>query len=184
MVPHRSAGQIISYISTLLTIGNIIACTVLARQHRPSRHRHAEDALNYLLSRASEKWQAELLAIVLSIPTAFFVWGLLAFSAAILWDCFDATTISTRAAVGAASLFTAVLIILVVMNGKQLKQPTFFHSIPTQMKQKLKTFPIRKITIPLRRLTRFGTGIAAAAATKEGQSVPMTEVPTRGPHSV
>ncbi|KAI9067010.1 hypothetical protein FKP32DRAFT_1684141 [Trametes sanguinea] len=185
MVPHRSAGQIISYISTLLTIGNIIACTVLARQHRPSRHRHAEDALNYLLSRASEKWQAELLAIVLSIPTAFFVWGLLAFSAAILWDCFDATTISTRAAVGAASLFTALLIILVVMNGKQLKQPTFFHSIPTQMKQRLKTFPIRKFTVPLRRLTtRFGTGTAAAAATNEGHSVPMTEVPTRGPHSV
>lgn len=30
----RSVGQVISYISTLLSIGNIIACTILVRQHR------------------------------------------------------------------------------------------------------------------------------------------------------
>ncbi|CDO70480.1 hypothetical protein BN946_scf184569.g23 [Trametes cinnabarina] len=181
MVPHRSAGQIISYISTLLTIGNIIACTVLARQHRPSLHRHAEDALNYLARRANEKWQAELLAIVLSIPTAFFVWGLLAFSAAILWDCFNDSSISTRAAVGSASLFTAVLITLVILNGK-FKRATFFHSIPTQMRQHLMKVPLRKLTMPLRKLTnmRAATRSRSFAGTA---AIPLSEIPATGPYS-
>ena len=43
--PDRSMGQIISYISTLLSLGNIVACTILSAQHRKSTHRYAENAV-------------------------------------------------------------------------------------------------------------------------------------------
>lgn len=48
--PDRSAGQIVSYISTLLSIGNIIACTVLGQQHRPTSHIYAMEAVSTSLS--------------------------------------------------------------------------------------------------------------------------------------
>lgn len=32
--PARSVAQIASYISTFLSLGNIIVCTILSRQHR------------------------------------------------------------------------------------------------------------------------------------------------------
>ncbi|KAI8976720.1 hypothetical protein BD414DRAFT_467138 [Trametes punicea] len=114
---HRSAGQIISYISTLLSIGNIIACTILARQHRSSAHLYAEDALNYLAERASKRWRIEMLAIILSIPTAFFIWALLTFLAAILWVCFDKTSTTTWAIISSVTLFMVFFIALVIANG-------------------------------------------------------------------
>ena len=54
-VRDRSVGQIVSYISTIFSIGNILACTILARPHRPSMLHYAEDAVrNNRLSHTDE----------------------------------------------------------------------------------------------------------------------------------
>lgn len=45
-IPNRSMGQIVSYMSTLFSIGNILACTILAWQHRRSKHHLAADAVS------------------------------------------------------------------------------------------------------------------------------------------
>ena len=39
-------GQIVSYMSLMLTIGNIFACMVLSRQHRISSHMYSENAVS------------------------------------------------------------------------------------------------------------------------------------------
>ncbi|KAM5533359.1 hypothetical protein V8D89_012967, partial [Ganoderma adspersum] len=44
--PDRNMGQIVSYMSTLFSISNIVACTILAWQHRRSEHHYAEDAVS------------------------------------------------------------------------------------------------------------------------------------------
>ncbi|KAI0356102.1 hypothetical protein OH77DRAFT_1453865 [Trametes cingulata] len=149
--PDRTTGQILSYVSTLLSIGNIIACHILARQHRASSHLYSEDALNYLINRAKEHWQGELLAIVLSIPAAFFIWGLLAFSAAMLWLCLCHTSWVTKAVVSGIVFLSAFFIILVLRNG-EWTMPAVVQSFPTQMK-KLRKIPVRKLTAQSRKLS-------------------------------
>ncbi|KAI0676476.1 hypothetical protein C8Q78DRAFT_1073279 [Trametes maxima] len=180
--PDRSTGQIISYISTLLSIGNIIACTILARQHRPTSYHYAEDAYNYLAERAATRRHAELLAIILSIPTAFFIWGygpffghpifnpalnsilvlhsLSAFCAAILWVCLSSTSWVTRVCILSVTAFTTALLVLVVKNG-EWAPPAMVYPTVTQMKEKLRKIPVqrltqqvRKISMPLRRKLR------------------------------
>ncbi|EPS97095.1 hypothetical protein FOMPIDRAFT_1098563, partial [Fomitopsis schrenkii] len=72
--PDRSLAQIASYISTFLSLGNIILCTILARQHRLDAHMTADAASNYLARRLCIKRGMELLAVVFSLPSALFLW--------------------------------------------------------------------------------------------------------------
>ncbi|KAI0716498.1 hypothetical protein C8Q76DRAFT_724486 [Earliella scabrosa] len=116
-VADRTPGQIISYISIILSIGNIFACTILARQHRPSMHYYAADAYEYLNDRTGTKEQMEKLAVVLSIPTAFFLWGLLTFFIAVLWVCFYQTNLGARIAVSFACIIAFGNLWAVLRNG-------------------------------------------------------------------
>ncbi|KAI0366821.1 hypothetical protein BV20DRAFT_1055314 [Pilatotrama ljubarskyi] len=180
--PDRTTGQILSYISTLLSIGNIIACTILARQHRASSHLYAEDALDYLIKRAKTRWGAELLSVVLSIPAAFFIWGLLAFSAAILWLCLCATSLITRIAVVVIVLLTGFFIVLVVRNG-EWTPPAIMHSFPTQMKQKLRKIPVRKLTEQSRKLSKPFRRFTGKLHRNRRPSNPIQEEPIDLNHS-
>ncbi|KAI0739002.1 hypothetical protein C8Q80DRAFT_1112462, partial [Daedaleopsis nitida] len=112
----RTAGQIISYISTLLSLGNIFASTILARKHKPSRYRRPEDAAQYLSARTQSSYGLEKLAVVMSIPTACFLWALLTFFMAICWVCFYNTSVTTRISIGIALLIVGMLLGSVVYN--------------------------------------------------------------------
>ncbi|KAH9899341.1 hypothetical protein C8Q73DRAFT_724392 [Cubamyces lactineus] len=174
--PYRSAGQVVSYISTILTIGNIIACTILARQHRPSSHLHADDALSYLVERAGTRWKAERLAIILSIPTAFFLWGLFTFSAAILWVCFHQTYIPTRIPVLAVAVFSAILVTLVVLNG-EWSPPQVVHSVPANMRQQFRKIPVRRWTEQtLKKLSRRMTGLGRRTSSSPAAPSPQPDL--------
>ncbi|KAI0642649.1 hypothetical protein C8Q79DRAFT_224831 [Trametes meyenii] len=126
-VPDRSAGQIISYISILLSICNIVACNILSRQHRPTFYLAASEELvpqrDRPFKRVTNPWRAELTAIMLSIPTTFFIWSLLSFSAAILWVCFQSTSTATRGAVASVASFCVSLLVLLALAGLDT-QPT------------------------------------------------------------
>ncbi|KAI0631090.1 hypothetical protein C8Q77DRAFT_183164 [Trametes polyzona] len=184
--PDRSVGQVVSYISTLLSIGNIIACTILARQHRPASHLWTEQAVsplqqtrtrkvadcnhqvNYLATRARTRWQTERLAIVLAIPTAFFLWALIAFCAAIFWLCFRETSLGTRVAASATVLITAVLVLLVVMNGDWAAvESELVQDFPDRMAKLKASIPVREFREQTRRLTapmrRFTADVRASA---------------------
>ncbi|KAL1949216.1 hypothetical protein VTO73DRAFT_11022 [Trametes versicolor] len=151
--PDRSAGQIVSYISTLLSIGNIIACTVLGQQHRPTSHIYAIEAVEYLLKRAEKRWQAQRLAVILSVPIAFFIWALLSFSAAILWVGFYATSTTTRMSLLAIVIFTIFFLYLTIQNG-EWAAPAITRTLPAAMKYKMQKIPFERLTEPARKFSK------------------------------
>ncbi|KAL6302656.1 hypothetical protein BKA93DRAFT_827172 [Sparassis latifolia] len=73
--PSRSVAQITSYLSTFLSLGNIIMCIILSRQHRSNAHGTATEAATYLSGRSQKIMGLELLAITFSLPGAMFLWG-------------------------------------------------------------------------------------------------------------
>ncbi|KAI0760193.1 hypothetical protein C8Q74DRAFT_1294581 [Fomes fomentarius] len=115
---NRSAGQVVSYISLILSIGNIFACAILSGILHRSLHQTASDAAQYLTGRMETNYGREKLAIVLSIPTVFFLWGLLTFLISIVWLCFSDTGITTRLVIGLTIVVSALCIGTVIHTGR------------------------------------------------------------------
>ncbi|KAI0716506.1 hypothetical protein C8Q76DRAFT_724546 [Earliella scabrosa] len=109
----RTAGQIVSYMSIVLSIGNIFACTILARHHRPSMW-HLHDAATACGYFKSSTHAMEKLAVILSIPAALFLWGTLTFVIAVLWVSFYETNLETRVAVSITMVITILCIFAIV----------------------------------------------------------------------
>ncbi|KAH9947518.1 hypothetical protein B0H21DRAFT_329202 [Amylocystis lapponica] len=63
----RSAAQIASYISTLCSVGSLLLCTILSRQHRNNAHGTAAEAVQYLARRSQTIGGLQLLAITFSL---------------------------------------------------------------------------------------------------------------------
>ncbi|KAH9941629.1 uncharacterized protein BXZ73DRAFT_9683, partial [Epithele typhae] len=116
--PTRSMGQIVSYLSLFLSMGSIFSIAILERQHRHRDHHHAEDAMIYLQPRAMTPRGVEMLAIMFSIPTALFLWGLVAFFIAISWLCFWHTARSVWIIIVSFVSVFALLIALVLLDSK------------------------------------------------------------------
>ncbi|TBU38611.1 hypothetical protein BD309DRAFT_874008 [Dichomitus squalens] len=179
VVPNRSMGQIVSYISTMLTIGNIVACTILARQHRETMHRYAEAAAAYLDARAGSKQGMEVLAILFSIPTAFFAWGVLTFLVAIIWLCLWGTSLATRVAVCVVIGVCTLLIAWIVHNGEwQAQQGISTLSAKMRRMHKL----VKKA--PVRMATSFRTLSQRAMTILSGPLSPRKKSRWSGPDPV
>ncbi|KAI0760194.1 hypothetical protein C8Q74DRAFT_207961 [Fomes fomentarius] len=114
----RSAGQIVSYMSLVLSIGNVFACHILSRILHQSLHHTATDALQYLVPRMETHYGRERLAIVLSIPTSFFLWALFTFFISITWLCFNATGLATRLVTGSTIVVSAICLGTVIHTGR------------------------------------------------------------------
>ncbi|CCM03277.1 uncharacterized protein FIBRA_05405 [Fibroporia radiculosa] len=73
--PARSVAQIASYISTYLSLGNILLCTVLSKQHRNGLRESVQEAAEYFDRRSRVMAGLAHLAIIFSLPDALFMWG-------------------------------------------------------------------------------------------------------------
>lgn len=111
----RSMAQIASYISTFLSLGNIILCTILSREHRLDAHMTAESASNYLDGRANMPYGLEIVAISFSLPSVLFLWGMGAFYIAITWVCLAGTGLWTRLLSGSIFAIVSLCILLTVV---------------------------------------------------------------------
>ncbi|KAH9922528.1 uncharacterized protein B0H18DRAFT_1184680, partial [Fomitopsis serialis] len=111
----RSMAQIASYISTFLSLGNIILCTILSREHRLDAHMTAESASNYLDGRANMRYGLEIVAISFSLPSVLFLWGMGAFYIAITWVCLAGTGLWTRLLSGFIFAIVSLCILLTVV---------------------------------------------------------------------
>ncbi|KAM5530241.1 hypothetical protein V8D89_016093 [Ganoderma adspersum] len=159
--PDRTMGQIISYISTLLSLGNIVACTILSAQHRKSTHRYVENAVAYLCERAPSRPGMEKLAVIFSIPAGFFLWGLVTFFIAIYWVCMHDTSGITRIAVSVIAAISILLIAVILCNSDWKSQPSI-NSIATKMNQMngmVKRVPGNAVT----RLKTLSKGLSKSA---------------------
>ncbi|KAI0819936.1 hypothetical protein BC628DRAFT_949364 [Trametes gibbosa] len=169
----RSAGQIMAYLATLLSIGNIISCTILGRQHRVTAYIMAHDAAEYLTRRAGVRWKTERLAIILSIPTGFFLWSLCAFLGGTLWLCLNATSIATRVSVAIVVLFATILLGLVASNG-DWTVPEALLALPTTVKTTFQKLPVR-VASPICKWT--GTFMNSRRKTTPPEDLPQVPPP-------
>jgi len=81
--------------STFFCLGNMLICTILARQHGYCARNTAADAASFLLNR-HQKWLGlESLAFAFSLPQALLLWGALLFYAAMAWVClYDTSSVT------------------------------------------------------------------------------------------
>ncbi|KAI0093584.1 hypothetical protein BDY19DRAFT_989148 [Irpex rosettiformis] len=91
--PNRSATQILSYISSVLSIFNFITVQILSHQHRNSESSSAAKACNFLERRSKQ-------FLGLDLPTALFIWSILTFLASLMVVFFWRTNLATRISLG------------------------------------------------------------------------------------
>ncbi|KAM5534002.1 hypothetical protein V8D89_012322 [Ganoderma adspersum] len=120
-----------------------------------SSHRSTETAITYLCGRALSKGGIERLAVIFSVPAAFFRWGLVSFAAAILWLSLYGTSGATRIAVCVAASISVLLLIAIVCNGEwkmQLSSSSLTMGVKRMgasaiVATRLKVFPKPKTSI-------------------------------------
>ncbi|KAH9836343.1 uncharacterized protein C8Q71DRAFT_78139 [Rhodofomes roseus] len=113
--PDRSVAQIASYVSTFLSLGNIMLCTILAQRHRLNANMTADLAGTYVDGRANFPYGLELVAVSFSLPSVMFLWGLAAFYVAVAWVCLEGTSLWTRLLSGFIFAMITVCIGLIVV---------------------------------------------------------------------
>ncbi|KIJ53303.1 hypothetical protein M422DRAFT_242451 [Sphaerobolus stellatus SS14] len=108
---NRSAQQVLSYLSTITSIGSILVAQVLARYHRIKGLENLDERIPanlHFLTRLG----SNTLSIVYSIPYALLTWGMLTFLAAFLIMCFKGTDNAARSVIGGVSAVIAIIIML------------------------------------------------------------------------
>ncbi|KZT04473.1 uncharacterized protein LAESUDRAFT_296031 [Laetiporus sulphureus 93-53] len=84
----RTWAQVVSFVSTIASIGSTIVGLLLLRQYRLKPKDTSQDAVNYLTSRKHPTLGLETLAIMYSLPYALLMWGMITFLAAFACECF------------------------------------------------------------------------------------------------
>ncbi|KIJ64162.1 hypothetical protein HYDPIDRAFT_112090 [Hydnomerulius pinastri MD-312] len=97
------------YASTLAALGALVVSVFLLGQIRGLEIDSVEEGAAYMASKTSSFFGAELLAIVLSLPYAFLVWGMIAFGIALTIVIFKATEGAAKAIV--VTVWTIVVIL-------------------------------------------------------------------------
>ncbi|OCH89644.1 hypothetical protein OBBRIDRAFT_654780 [Obba rivulosa] len=126
--PDRSVAQIASYCSTVFSLGSIVMCIILSRQHRQNgKTCDAGPATQWLEEKAGNPWHAELLTITLSLPSVWFTWGVIFFCVALLWVGFDHTSWVTRGVVASMVIPTLAAVAWVIyIDWKHKHRSTYF----------------------------------------------------------
>ncbi|KAK7676158.1 hypothetical protein QCA50_020268 [Cerrena zonata] len=111
---NKSAAQIASYVSALLSLFAYIAFQILCRRHRPltgnlgNRHSAQMNMINYLCNHMN-LLGLETLALAFSVPIACFIWSMMTFLLAISFVFFFKTSLVTRITVGAVYAFLMII---------------------------------------------------------------------------
>ncbi|KAJ7603317.1 hypothetical protein FB45DRAFT_128286 [Roridomyces roridus] len=79
--PGRSAAQIASYLSILISIGSVLLGLILIRQHR-DRVETAREAADLITRRKHRIFGLESTAILYSLPYSMLIWSMVSFIAA------------------------------------------------------------------------------------------------------
>ncbi|KAI0090331.1 hypothetical protein BDY19DRAFT_992535 [Irpex rosettiformis] len=111
--PNRSATQIVSYISSVLSFFNFITVQILSHQHRYSESFSATKACNFLERRSQQFLGLESVALTFSLPTALFIWSMLTFLTSLMIVFFWRTSLATRISLG--TMLTILISITVLL---------------------------------------------------------------------
>ncbi|GJE94787.1 hypothetical protein PsYK624_109600 [Phanerochaete sordida] len=112
--PNKSAAQIASYISSMLSLFIYIVAQILSRHHRHHSNGQADQALQYILKREDRLIGLQGVAIAFSLPTALFLWSMITFLIALLFVFFERTSIATRIAMGVVTGSLGLMVLLLL----------------------------------------------------------------------
>lgn len=112
--PNKSAAQIASYISSILSLFIYIVAQILSRHHRHHANGQADQALQYILKREDRLIGLQGVAIAFSLPVALFLWSMLTFLVALMFVFFEDTSVATKIAMGVVTGFLGVTVLLLL----------------------------------------------------------------------
>ncbi|KZV64936.1 hypothetical protein PENSPDRAFT_756880 [Peniophora sp. CONT] len=161
--PQFAWSASLSYVSTLLALGSIIAGLFLSRYNR-TQIEHSTDA-----HQASDYLDHRLLvplAMVYSLPYALLMWGVGFFLAALLCFTFDSTDTATRVVVGVGTLVVTGLLFLLwgvqsgafismgsMLGPKDTREKPHFQTVKAQGKGESTATRMSSILVALKRAT-------------------------------
>jgi hypothetical protein len=96
-VQTQMAAILVSYMSTLCAMGSLVVSLVLAGQVNDSRRDSAKSVATFMERMSSSVLGLESLALMLSLPYALLIWGMVFFAAAlsiVIFSTSDVVTIS------------------------------------------------------------------------------------------
>lgn len=116
----RSAAQLTSYLSAILSISSIVIGLALSRHHRTLKRDDADIAQYYLWSKYHPELGLEVLAIMYGLPHALLMWSMCAFFVALTCQYFhlnpdiEATSLAGRIPVALTWLIALSLVVWIL----------------------------------------------------------------------
>jgi hypothetical protein len=108
-VQNQAPAILVLYMSTLCALGSLVVSLVLAGQVNDSRRDSAKGVASFMLEMSHSILGLESLALMLSLPYALLIWGMVFFAAAlsiVIYRTSDVVTISI-----VSPIWTAILIL-------------------------------------------------------------------------
>jgi hypothetical protein len=108
-VQNQTPAILVLYMSTLCALGSLVVSLVLAGQVNDSRRDSAKGVASFMLEMSHSILGLESLALMLSLPYALLIWGMVFFAAAlsiVIYRTSDVVTISI-----VSPIWTAILIL-------------------------------------------------------------------------
>ncbi|KAG0696391.1 hypothetical protein DFH29DRAFT_1082912 [Suillus ampliporus] len=82
-VQNQTPAILLAYLSTLSAMGSLVVSLILAGQVNDNRRGSAEDAASFMVKISHSMLGLESLALMLSLPFALLIWGMVFFAAAL-----------------------------------------------------------------------------------------------------
>ncbi|OAX32387.1 hypothetical protein K503DRAFT_776715 [Rhizopogon vinicolor AM-OR11-026] len=83
IVQYQTAATLVAYLSTLCAMGSLVVSLVLAGQVNDTRRNKAAEVASFMVQMTRSTLGLESLALMLSLPFALLIWGMIFFGAAL-----------------------------------------------------------------------------------------------------
>ncbi|KAG2363555.1 hypothetical protein BDR07DRAFT_1403907 [Suillus spraguei] len=141
-VQTQKAAILVSYMSTLCAMGSLVVSLVLAGQVNDSRRDSAKSVATFMQRMSSSVLGLESLALMLSLPYALLIWGMIFFAAAlsiVIFSTSGVVTISIISPIWVAILILATWPVLASNN-------VHISNLLPWITQQIRSHPIRSWT--------------------------------------
>lgn len=108
-IQSKSAATIVIYLSTLCAMGSLVISLILAGQVSDTRRSSASSAVNFMFSMSQSLLGVDSLALMLSLPFALLIWGMIFFAIGLSILIFYTTDIIALAVV--IPIWTVVVLV-------------------------------------------------------------------------
>ncbi|EIW87350.1 hypothetical protein CONPUDRAFT_161915 [Coniophora puteana RWD-64-598 SS2] len=110
----QTVAQMISFVSTVTSLGSLILSLIMVRQNRIKGHEKVEEAREFMENMANSVLGVDMVAIMYSLPFGFLMWSVISFVIAFAFVAFNGAGTATRILVGVILGLTGNMVLWVV----------------------------------------------------------------------